>query len=200
MHTKEIFAFKNMRMFMSQQEVNRFFDSLTTNDPLFREVRYENQRFCEFKERSEVGTDYYGYLLPSFTNGLMTKLTIFYSPKSNPSSVTQYIMGKEQTLLYWGEKVNEVQNDLRIKLNIKYSSPINSGTELSPHKYQDYEYLFSEWEKDDMAIKFKQEVEKDDGLNNFTFCNYLLEYSPTKDYMQKHQKRIDKIVQDKMAY
>lgn len=193
-------AFKNIRMYITKKQFNSFVDSLGNNDPLFNIVIEGSHKYCEFTETNEFGKAYKGYLLPTYTNGILTKLTVFYTPSSSPEIVTKYIQGDEQALVFWGDEVNRVQNDLNLKLQIKYGSSGKSGNLVSPHKFANYTYLYSEWVKDGMSIRLLQEIENDNGTNKYPFCNYLVEYAPSPGFIKMNKGVIDEKIRNNSSY
>jgi hypothetical protein len=187
--------FKGLKLYITKQQYDSFVDSLVNNDPVFSVVSDNGQFYCQFREVTD-GYPYYGYLLPTFTYGILTKLTIYYLPFSIPAFVTQYVYREEPNLIPWGDSVNRFYNDLNIKLQIKYGTSIKSGNTVSRYPLVNYTYLFNEWNKGDLSVKLLQEVERDNGSNKFSTCNFLVEYSPTEEFQLQNKKLIDKTMRD----
>jgi hypothetical protein len=171
-------TFKNLQLYSTEETFNRFADSLIRHDNSFRIARDGNIDYCEFTENSTYGLSYYGYVVPTYTNGIITKVIVFYTPSSSPSTISSSIR-REKTLVFWGDKVNQVLNDLTMKLQIKYGSKFISEKRVAEHTY-----FINHWQKDDVSIRLVQEVDADDNSNKFPFCNLFIEYTATESFKQ----------------
>jgi hypothetical protein len=183
-----ITVFKGMKLFITSQQFEQFVDSLVKEDPSFRKAMANRYYYCEFAQQSESGFHYYGYLIPTFDNGLLTELKVFYTPQSDPYSVEKYSYSNEQNLMYWGRTGNIVYNDLNLQLQIKYGIPSKTGNAVSHHVIANYEFIYSQWDSQDLQVMLLREVEKDDGLNTFPFCNYFIVYRPSEQFMAKNRE------------
>jgi hypothetical protein len=185
-----LLTIKNIRLFTTKAEFGATMDSLVENDPAIEFVPYEGKRFMQMRIDRDAGNPYFAYILPTFDNGVVTKLTLMLYSESNAGNAASFIRREEESLLYWGNP-KRVNDEMLAMVQSKYGFAADSGYVLSINRGTNHILRHKAWKKAGLEIKLISEVEENTGLSDFApFCNFIIEYSPTDKFLKENEEQI----------